>query len=96
VLADLLQKYGSTEYGASHNAAQVTDIADYRGYFPIINYSALIPFLKQVKERTYKAVLPEPSETWVMTSGSNWALQSPPSNSNSPQAALQLWSKRTH
>jgi hypothetical protein len=70
VLADLLQKFGSTEYGASRNAAKVTDIADYRDKFPIINYSGLIPYLKQVKERNYKAILPEPPETWVMTSGS--------------------------
>jgi hypothetical protein len=70
VLADLLQKYNSTEYGASHNAAKVTDIADYRANFPIINYSGLIPYLKQVKERNFKAFLSEPPQTWVMTRGS--------------------------
>ncbi len=70
VLADLVPKYASTEYGASHNAVKVSSIADYRGNFPIINYSGLIPYLKQVKERSYKAFLSEPPETWVMTRGS--------------------------
>jgi hypothetical protein len=69
-LADLVQKYGITEYGANHNAAKVKNIADYRANFPIINYSGLIPHLTQVKERSYKAFLSEPPETWVMTRGS--------------------------
>ena len=70
MLADLVQKYGSTEYGVNHNASQVKGIADYRANFPIINYSGLIPYLQQVKERSYKAFLSEPPETWVMTRGS--------------------------
>ena len=70
VLADLVQKYGSTEYGASHNASQVKSIADYQANFSIINYSGLIPYLTQVKERSYKAFLSEPPECWVMTRGS--------------------------
>ena len=51
VLADLVQKYASTEYGTKHNATQVKSIADYRANFPIIDYSGLIPHLVQVKER---------------------------------------------
>ncbi len=70
VLSELLQKYKSTEYGDSHNASQVNDIDDYQANFPIINYSGLIPYFKQVKERSYKAFLFEPPETWVMTRGS--------------------------
>ncbi len=70
VLADLVAKYVSTEYGASHNAVQVKDIIDYQANFPIINYSGLIPYLKQIKERSYNAFLSEPPETWVMTRGS--------------------------
>jgi hypothetical protein len=49
VLADLLRKYGSTEYGASHDAAKVKSIAGYRANFSIINYSGLTSYLKQVK-----------------------------------------------
>lgn len=70
VLADLVEKYGSTEYGASHSASKVSGIADYRANFPIINYSGLTPYLQQVKEQSYKAFLSEPPETWVMTRGS--------------------------
>ncbi len=70
VLADLMQKYGCTEYGASHKAFNVSSIADYRVNFPIINYLRLAPYLKQVKERNFKAFLPEPPECWVMTRGS--------------------------
>jgi hypothetical protein len=70
VLVELLQKYRSTEYGAVHNASQISGINDYRANFPIINYSGLIPYLKKVKELRYKVFLPEPPETWVMTRGS--------------------------
>ena len=70
VLADLVQKYASTEYGTKHNATQVKSIADYRANFPIISYSGLTPYLKQVNERSYKVFLSEPPETWVMTRGS--------------------------
>ncbi len=70
VLDDLVQKYQTTEYGQSHNVSQVKNISDYRANFPIINYSELTPYLIQVKERSYKAFLSEPPETWVMTRGS--------------------------
>jgi hypothetical protein len=70
VLADLLQAYGGTEYGTSHNASQVKSIADYRINFPIISYSELTSHLNQVKERSYRAFLAEPPECWVMTRGS--------------------------
>jgi hypothetical protein len=70
ILNDLIQKYGCTEYGTSHNALHVKGIADYQANFPIINYSGLIPYLTQAKERSYKAILPEPPECWVMTRGS--------------------------
>ena len=70
VLVDLVAKYGSTEYGASHSASQVVSIADYRANFPIINYSGLMPYLQQVKERSFRAFLSEQPVTWVMTRGS--------------------------
>ena len=70
VLADLVQKYGSSEYGAKHNASQINGVADYRSNFPIISYSELISYLYQVKERNYKAFLCEQPQCWVMTRGS--------------------------
>jgi len=70
VLVELLQKFSFTEYGALHNASQISGINDYRANFPIINYSELIPYLKKVKELGYRVFLPEPPETWVMTRGS--------------------------
>jgi hypothetical protein len=70
VLAELVQKYSCTEYGTDHNAHKVSAIGDYQANFPIINYSGLIPYLVQVKERSFKAFLPEPPECWVMTRGS--------------------------
>jgi hypothetical protein len=70
VLDDLVQKYQITEYGKSHNVSQVKNIYNYRANFPIMNYSELAPYLIQVKERSYKAFLSEPSEAWVMTRGS--------------------------
>jgi hypothetical protein len=70
VLTDLLLKYGSTEYGANHNASKISSISDYQANFPIINYSGLVPYVNQVKEQGYKAFLSEPPECWVMTRGS--------------------------
>ncbi len=70
VLSDLVQKYRSTEYGESHSTSQIKNIVDYQANFPIINYSGLKPYLKQVKEQSYRAFLSEQPETWVMTRGS--------------------------
>jgi GH3 auxin-responsive promoter len=70
VLFDLVAKYSSTEYGASNSASQVVSIADYRANFPIITYSGLIPYLQQVKERSFRSFLSEQPVTWVMTRGS--------------------------
>jgi len=70
VLFDLLKKYGATDYGSIHNAQKTSNTAQYRANFPIINYQALMPYLKQVREGNYKAFLNEAPETWVMTRGS--------------------------
>lgn len=70
VLADLLPKYAETEYGASHKAAEIRNIADYQANFPIIGYSQLYPYIAAVRERSFKAFLPEPPQCWVMTRGS--------------------------
>jgi hypothetical protein len=70
VLTDLVKKYITTDYGLSHNAGQINSISDYQKSFPVINYSALTPFLAQVKVGNYKAILNEPPECWVMTRGS--------------------------
>lgn len=70
VLSDLLQKYAVTDYGTRYKAADIRNINDYQTNFPIINYNKLIPHLNEVKERGYKAFLPEPPQTWVMTRGS--------------------------
>jgi hypothetical protein len=70
VLYDLLKKYGTTDYGNSHNALQIAGITDYQKNFPIIDYKRLMPYLTQAKEGNYKAILPEPPECWVMTRGS--------------------------
>ncbi len=70
VLSDLLARYATTEYGENHNAAKLGSFSDYQANFPIINYADLAPHLKEVRERSFKAFLPEPPQTWVMTRGS--------------------------
>jgi hypothetical protein len=70
VLSDLLQKYAETEYGINHKAPEIKSITDYQGNFPIIDYAGLTPYLAAVKERSFKAFLPEPPQCWVMTRGS--------------------------
>jgi len=69
-LRDLIQKYGTTDYGNRHNALQTTGITEYQRNFPIINYKGLLPYLEQVEEGNYRAILPELPECWVMTRGS--------------------------
>ncbi len=69
-LFDLLKNYGETQYGRSHNAQKISSLADYQANFPITDYRALQPYLRQVLEGDYKALLPEVPECWVMTRGS--------------------------
>ena len=73
VLADLLPRYAQTEYGEKYGAKNVSSITEYQARFPIINYSQLAPILRDVRERSYKAFLSEPPQTWVMTRGSTGA-----------------------
>jgi len=70
VLQELLPKYRSTEYGENHKADIIGGISDYQANFAIINYTGLIPYLNEVKERHFKAFLSEPPQCWVMTRGS--------------------------
>jgi hypothetical protein len=70
VLSDLITKYALTDYGLSHGVSEVKSISDYQKNFPIINYLGLIPYLNQIREGNFKAILPEPAECWVMTRGS--------------------------
>jgi hypothetical protein len=69
-LQELLQKYAKTEYGKSHDASNIEDITEYQLKFPKIDYEGLTPYLAQVKNGNYKAILPEPADYWVMTRGS--------------------------
>ena len=70
VLYDLLKKYAITSYGKNYNASEISAISDYQTSFPKTDYKGLLPYLAQVKEGNYQAILPEPPETWVMTRGS--------------------------
>jgi len=69
-LLDLVKKYAVTDYGKNHGALQITGIADFQSKFPTIEYTGLLPYIAQIKEGNYKAILPEPPECWVMTRGS--------------------------
>ena len=54
VLIDLLQKYGSTDYGQSHKAQAVQSLQDYQKTFPITNYATLTPYLAKIRKATTK------------------------------------------
>jgi hypothetical protein len=69
-LQELLEKYAKTDYGKSHEASNIEGINEYQSTFPKINYEELTPYLAQVKNGNYKAILPEPADYWVMTRGS--------------------------
>jgi hypothetical protein len=70
VLCDLLKKYALTDYGKNYDASQIEEINEYQAKFPKIDYKGLLPYLTEAKEGNYKAILPEPPESWVMTRGS--------------------------
>ena len=70
VLCDLLRKYGTTNYGETHNALHTISIQDYQNRFPIVDYQGLLPYLAKVQQGEYQVILPEPPEAWVMTRGS--------------------------
>ena len=70
VLSDLVKEYAKTEYGQSHRAPEITRIPGYQASFPVIDYKGLMPYLTKVKEGNYRAILPEPAVSWVMTRGS--------------------------
>jgi hypothetical protein len=70
ILTEVLEKYGTTEYGNSHNASKTSSIAEYKKNFPIMDYYGFLPYFAKVKEGNYQAFLSEPPECWVMTRGS--------------------------
>ncbi len=69
-LYELLKKYGSTEYGNSHNALGSSSILDYQSNFPIADYKSLLPYFLKAKEGNSNVILPEKPACWVMTRGS--------------------------
>jgi hypothetical protein len=72
-LLDLIGHYGKTEYGKQHFADKIKSIADFQSSFPKLNYRKLQPYLTEVKNGNYHAILAEPLVCWVMTRGSTGA-----------------------
>lgn len=70
LLIDLLETYGKTGYGKTHNAKGISGISDFRQNFPVLDYRALNPYLSEVMKGNYASLLPEPLACWVMTRGS--------------------------
>ena len=69
-LHDLIEHYRKTEYGVQHSIDDVKCIADFQLSSPKLNYEKLQPYLKEVREGNYRAMLSEPPVCWVMTRGS--------------------------
>jgi hypothetical protein len=69
VLRDLLRGYCNTEYGRSHDAAEVSSIENYRRNFQSVSYKDLEPWFEKVRNEGYEAFLDEEPLTWVMTRG---------------------------
>lgn len=70
VLKALVKEYAKTAYGQTFDAAKIHEISQYQSSFPIVGYRRLSPYITQVKEGNYQALLSEPPEHWVMTRGS--------------------------
>ena len=69
-LLSLLSEYRKTQYGGDRNAHEVETVSDFKSNFPTVNYRSLTPYLREVREGKFKALLPEPPVCWVMTRGS--------------------------
>ena len=68
-LEGLLQGYAKTDYGKEFGAASVGSISEFQARFPVTSYANLTPYLNQIKNGRYEALLPEPVPYWVMTRG---------------------------
>jgi hypothetical protein len=50
LLLELTNEYGKTDYGRDHHASDVSEIADFRTGFPIVNYQDLNPYFTRVAD----------------------------------------------
>jgi hypothetical protein len=69
VLHSLLGIYADTGYGKDHNAANITTIADYRRYFPVMTYEDYQPIIRKVMEGDVDSMLNEDPLGWAITRG---------------------------
>ncbi|MDA4118216.1 MAG: GH3 auxin-responsive promoter family protein [Thaumarchaeota archaeon] len=68
-LLNLLVGYAKTDYGKEFGADRIESLSDFQKLLPVVDYSALLPYLERVKKGDYSALLPEPVSRWVMTRG---------------------------
>jgi hypothetical protein len=69
VLESLLAGYRQTEYGAEHNAAEVSDLQSFRARFPERTYDDFQPWVKRVMNGDTGALLSEEPLGWAITRG---------------------------
>jgi hypothetical protein len=69
VLHDLLTDYVKTDYGMAHGAAQIDTLMDYRRAFPVIDYEAIKPTIRQVMAGEIGKLLWEEPVGWAITRG---------------------------
>jgi hypothetical protein len=73
VLSELLKSYAETDYGRSRAVSAAGSLELFRDNFPVLRYGTLNPYLVDVRDGKYRAILPEPVVCWVMTRGSTGA-----------------------
>jgi hypothetical protein len=69
VLSYLLRIYTQTEYGRSHNAAQISDSEEYRRAFPVSTYADYKPLIQRVMAGETNLLLNEDPVGWAITRG---------------------------
>ncbi|MGE5141005.1 MAG: GH3 auxin-responsive promoter family protein, partial [Rudaea sp.] len=69
VLHQLLQAYAATDYGATHGAAQIETIDDYRRAFPQMTYEQYKPLFDRVMAGEVHLLLCEEPVGWAITRG---------------------------
>lgn len=69
VLQSLTRIYAQTKYGAEHDAAGVSSVAEYRRAFPVMTYPDYKPLIDRVMAGEEDLLLNEPAVGWAITRG---------------------------
>jgi len=80
-LQALLEDYSETEYGKVCGATPSLTVKEYQSAFRPSSYTDFEPIIARVAQGDFRALLPEPPVTWVMTRGTTKSPKTLPATS---------------